>query len=189
MCARQRLRRGRSSHVQGGDLVQGRPPQPRVLEAGHGRHRADGRAPGAAHYREGLRACVRVPACTHWTHERAQVVQSRKVAAHIQAPQMRAKEIADVLLEGIAEVPVHAPDTAEGAPCATCACLRDQGYPDIFVNFANSDMVGHAMTDVKDFPGVVDAILELDTQLGRVVPAALKEGYVVIISADHGTLL
>eukprot|EP00823_Brevimastigomonas_motovehiculus_P000332 TRINITY_DN10427_c0_g1_i1.p1 TRINITY_DN10427_c0_g1~~TRINITY_DN10427_c0_g1_i1.p1 ORF type:complete len:617 (-),score=114.15 TRINITY_DN10427_c0_g1_i1:81-1931(-) len=91
------------------------------------------------------------------------VVRSRQVAAHIQAPQMRAKEITDVLLQGVKE-----------------------GVTDIFANYANSDMVGHAMTSPNWFPGVIQAILELDTQLGRLVPVALKEGYTVIITADHG---
>lgn len=91
------------------------------------------------------------------------IVRSRKVAAHIQAPQMRAKEIADLLLEGV-----------------------ESGVTDMFANFANSDMVGHAMTQVDLFDGVVEAVLELDRQLERLVPAALAKGYTVLITADHG---
>ena len=49
-----------------------------------------------------------------------------KVAAHIQAPQMRAREISDLLLQGI-----------------------EEGVGDVFANYANADMVGHAMTDPK----------------------------------------
>eukprot|EP00048_Salpingoeca_helianthica_P002236 m.55689 g.55689 ORF g.55689 m.55689 type:complete len:600 (+) comp11982_c2_seq1:46-1845(+) len=91
------------------------------------------------------------------------IVRSRKVAAHIQAPQMRAKEIADLLLEGV-----------------------ESGVTDMFANFANSDMVGHAMTQIDLFDGVVEAVLELDRQLERLVPAALAKGYTVLITADHG---
>eukprot|EP00047_Mylnosiga_fluctuans_P005017 m.237894 g.237894 ORF g.237894 m.237894 type:complete len:604 (+) comp13214_c0_seq1:2-1813(+) len=91
------------------------------------------------------------------------IVRSRKVAAHIQAPMMRAQEITDLLLEGV-----------------------EAGTPDIFANFANSDMVGHAMTQIESFDGVVEAILELDKQLGRLVPAAVAKGYTVLITADHG---
>eukprot|EP00899_Mesostigma_viride_P010167 jgi/Mesvir1/19151/Mv01174-RA.1 len=91
------------------------------------------------------------------------VVKSRKVAAHIQAPQMRAQEITEVLREGVRE-----------------------GVPDIFVNYANADMVGHAMTDAAWFDGVVEAILELDRCLGTLVPEALAAGYVVMITGDHG---
>lgn len=91
------------------------------------------------------------------------IVRSRKVAAHIQAPLMRAKEITDLLLEGV-----------------------EQGVADIFANYANADMVAHAMTQLENFDGVVTAILELDTQLGRLVPAALQKGYTVLITADHG---
>lgn len=91
------------------------------------------------------------------------VVQSRKVAAHIQAPQMRCKEICDAMLQGV-----------------------DEGVHDIFANFANADMVGHAMTDLGWMDGVVTAIKTLDEQLGRLVPYALSKGYTVIITADHG---
>ena len=55
----------------------------------------------------------------------------------------------------------------------------EQGVPDIFANYANADMVAHAMTQLDLFDGVVSAILELDTQLGRLVPAALAQGYTV----------
>jgi hypothetical protein len=96
----------------------------------------------------------------------------------------------------------------------------EEGVTDIFANFANSDMVGHAMTQLESFDGmhlmrvlnrhlldyslpflyfylslclprfispfvtnmhagVVQAILELDTQLARLVPVALAKGYTV----------
>jgi len=82
------------------------------------------------------------------------IVSSRKVAAHIQAPEMRAKEICELLVQGV-----------------------EEGVEDIFANFANADMVGHAMTDEKNIDGVVAGILELNTQLGRLVPLALKNGF------------
>lgn len=46
---------------------------------------------------------------------------------------MRAEEIADLLVQGVSE-----------------------GVVDIFANFANADMVAHAMTDSERFGDVVD---------------------------------
>ena len=42
------------------------------------------------------------------------------------------------------------------------------------------------MTQVEWLPDVATAILELDTQLARVVPAAMAAGYTVMITGDHG---
>jgi 2,3-bisphosphoglycerate-independent phosphoglycerate mutase len=88
------------------------------------------------------------------------MIESRKdVPTHDLAPKMRAKEIADATLEHIAK-----------------------GTDFIFVNFANSDMVGH--TANKD--AIVTAVEEVDLQLSRVVSAMLETGGVVLITSDHG---
>ncbi len=50
------------------------------------------------------------------------------------------------------------------------------------VNFANPDMVGH--TGVV--PAEIKAIEKVDDCLGRVVKAALKNGYILLVTADHG---
>lgn len=60
------------------------------------------------------------------------------------------------------------------------------GVQDIFANFANADMVAHAMTDASRFPDVVRGLLALDEALERVVDAALKHDYVVFVTGDHG---
>jgi len=91
------------------------------------------------------------------------VVYSRKVSAHVEAPQMRALEITDLLLDGVRK-----------------------GVTDMFTNYANADMVGHATTKAEWFDKTIEAILVLDEQLGRLVPEALKEGYTVMITGDHG---
>ncbi|MBI3012235.1 MAG: hypothetical protein HYY63_01265, partial [Elusimicrobia bacterium] len=91
------------------------------------------------------------------------VVESRKVGTHDQAPQMRAAEITEILLRGIGE-----------------------DVEDMFVNYANADMVGHATTKPKIFDKAVDAILTLDKELERLIPAALDSGYTILITADHG---
>ncbi|MDZ4667345.1 MAG: 2,3-bisphosphoglycerate-independent phosphoglycerate mutase [bacterium] len=50
------------------------------------------------------------------------------------------------------------------------------------VNFANTDMVGH--TGV--IPAEIKAIEKVDECLGRVVTAALKNNYSLLVTADHG---
>jgi len=88
------------------------------------------------------------------------MIESRKdVPTHDLAPKMRAKEIADAALQHIAK-----------------------GTDFIFVNFANSDMVGH--TANKE--AIIIAVEEVDAQLSRVVPAMLQSGGVALITADHG---
>lgn len=88
------------------------------------------------------------------------MIESRKdVPTHDLAPKMRAKEIADATLEQI-----------------------EKGTDFLFVNFANSDMVGH--TANKE--AIVIAIEEVDLQLSRVIPALLARGGVAFITSDHG---
>jgi 2,3-bisphosphoglycerate-independent phosphoglycerate mutase len=88
------------------------------------------------------------------------LIESRKdIQTHDQAPKMRAKEIADKVLESI-----------------------DKGTDFIFINFANADMVGHT----GNREALIIAIEEVDTQLKRVVEAALDKDGVVFITADHG---
>lgn len=52
----------------------------------------------------------------------------------------------------------------------------------ICVNFANPDMVGH--TGI--IPAEVKAIEKVDDCLGRVTEAALRQGYTLLVTADHG---
>jgi 2,3-bisphosphoglycerate-independent phosphoglycerate mutase len=107
------------------------------------------------------------------------IVESRKVSAHIEAPQMRASEIAD-LLEQVARCDVRRADVP------VCVQGVRDGVCDIFANFANADMVAHAMTDIARFPAVVEGISTLDDALGRVVRTALAADYVVFVTGDHG---
>jgi len=72
--------------------------------------------------------------------------------------------------------------SAEGVGDAVVAGLASTEYGFIVVNFANCDMVGH--TGV--IPAAVAATEAVDTQLGRIVAAALDAGGVVLVTADHG---
>ena len=88
------------------------------------------------------------------------LLNSRKdVSTHDQAPKMRAEGIADAAIDAI-----------------------NRGVEFIFINFANPDMVGHT----ANVPAIVEALEEVDLQLGRVVEALEKAGGVAFITADHG---
>ncbi len=88
------------------------------------------------------------------------LIESRKdVATHDQAPEMRAKEIAEKAVEQIAA-----------------------GNDFIVMNFANADMVGHT----ANVPAIITAVETVDSQLKRVVEAVTSHGGIAIITADHG---
>lgn len=88
------------------------------------------------------------------------MLASRKdVATHDLAPKMRAEGIADKAIEEI-----------------------ETGTNFIFINFANPDMVGHT----ANVPAIIEAVEEVDLQLGRVITALEKRGGIAFITADHG---
>ena len=55
-------------------------------------------------------------------------------------------------------------------------------YDVIILNWANGDMVGHT----GNIDAAVRAMETLDMQLARLVPAVLKLGGMMLITADHG---
>lgn len=95
-----------------------------------------------------------------YPREKHILIESRKdVKTHDESPKMRAKEIADKVIEEI-----------------------NAGDNFIFVNFANPDMVGHT----ANVPAIIEAIEETDLELKRVVEALTAKGGVAFITADHG---
>lgn len=71
------------------------------------------------------------------------------------------------------------------APALTAALLeriQSGAYDFIVVNYANGDMVGHSGI----LAAAIKAVEAVDGCLGRVVPAVLAQGGVVLITADHG---
>lgn len=88
------------------------------------------------------------------------LIPSPKVATYDLKPEMSAPEVADAL--------VNALDT--------------QKYDFVCLNFANGDMVGH--TGV--YAAIEQAVRTIDTCVEKVVEAAKRNGYEVIIIADHG---
>ncbi len=88
------------------------------------------------------------------------LVQSPKVATYDEKPEMSAYEVKDKLVQAI----------------------ETEKYDFIVVNFANCDMVGH--TGV--YAAIQKAVETLDNCLHDTVEAARRNGYEVIIIADHG---
>ncbi len=92
--------------------------------------------------------------------ESRMIVPSPKVATYDLQPEMSANGLADTLVPEI-----------------------EKGYADfICLNFANADMVGH--TGV--FSAVVKAVETVDACVEKVVTAALKMDYNILLTADHG---
>lgn len=92
--------------------------------------------------------------------ERDILIESRKdVKTHDEAPEMRAREIADKAIEEI-----------------------NGGTDFIFINFANPDMIGHT----GNIEAIKTALTFVDEQLRRVIAALDEKGGVAFITADHG---
>ena len=92
--------------------------------------------------------------------EKRILVPSPKVATYDLQPEMSAFEVTRAIVEEL--------NSGE----ADFVCL----------NFANGDMVGH--TGI--YEAIEKAIVTVDTCVGKVVDAARKNGYTVMIIADHG---
>ena len=93
-----------------------------------------------------------------YQHGKKILVPSPDVATFDLKPEMAAAEITDVLLDNLNKFDV------------------------IILNFANGDMVGHT----GNLKAAIKAMEFLDVQLSRFVPAVLKMGGAVLITADHG---
>ena len=88
------------------------------------------------------------------------LIPSPKVKTYDMQPEMSAPEVA----------------------AALCNDMDTQQHECIILNFANGDMVGH--TGV--YEAIRQAVVTIDICLDRVVKSAQKNGYEVIIIADHG---
>jgi 2,3-bisphosphoglycerate-independent phosphoglycerate mutase len=88
------------------------------------------------------------------------LVQSPKVATYDLQPEMSALIVADKLE----------------------AALDTQKYDFICLNYANGDMIGH--TGI--YEAISKAVKTIDAVVKQSVEAALKNGYEVVIIADHG---
>jgi 2,3-bisphosphoglycerate-independent phosphoglycerate mutase len=94
--------------------------------------------------------------------EDRKLIASPKVPTYDLQPEMS--------LPGVADEVVHAIESGQ--------------YQFIATNFANPDMVGH--TGVMG--AAVDAVKAVDEGLQKVVTSALENGWVLILTADHGNI-
>jgi 2,3-bisphosphoglycerate-independent phosphoglycerate mutase len=88
------------------------------------------------------------------------MISSPKVSTYDLKPEMSAFEVTEAIL----------PEIKKGE--ASFICL----------NYANADMVGH--TGIWE--AAIRAVETVDTCVGKVVTAALENGYTVFLTADHG---
>jgi len=88
------------------------------------------------------------------------LIPSPDVATYDLKPEMNAKQVTNAVINAI----------------------NTNRYAFLVVNFPNGDMVGHT----ANRKAIISAIETLDVQVRRIVNAAEKHGYSVIITADHG---
>ncbi|HEY4954727.1 MAG TPA: alkaline phosphatase family protein, partial [Gemmatimonadaceae bacterium] len=63
-----------------------------------------------------------------------------------------------------------------------CSAIESRSHDFILCNYANADMVGHS----GSIPATIHAVETVDVCLARVLAAAEKSGFRLLITADHG---
>ncbi len=92
--------------------------------------------------------------------EDREIIPSPQVATYDLKPEMSAPQVADRIITS----------------------LESGDYAFVLVNFANGDMVGHT----AKIPAILRAVETLDLQFHRVLQVAQRQGFKVILTADHG---
>lgn len=93
-------------------------------------------------------------------HEERNFVESDKIKAYDQKPEMHADDITEVVLEAL-----------------------DEGEKDfILLNFANCDLVGHT----GDLEAAKTAVEAVDRNIGRLAEKIEDTDYRMLVTADHG---
>ena len=92
--------------------------------------------------------------------EERKLIPSPKVATYDLKPEMSAHQVADSVLDALA----------------------NPEYAFIIVNFANTDMVGHTAVPAP----IIKAVETIDQETGRIVDAAIENDWSVVITSDHG---
>ena len=83
------------------------------------------------------------------------------------------------------KVPTYDKDpkmSAKGVAEKLCERIRDGKHEFLMNNFAPPDMVGH--TGV--YEAAVEGVAATDEAIGMVYETCKKEGYVLLVTADHG---
>ena len=93
-------------------------------------------------------------------HEERHFVESDKIKAYDQKPEMHADDITEVVLEAL-----------------------EKGEKDfILLNYANCDLVGHT----GDLEATIQAVETIDRNIGRLEEKIKDTEYSILITADHG---
>lgn len=96
------------------------------------------------------------------------LVDSPKCSNYAEKPEMSAYELTDKLID----ILLH-PLNERGA---------GGDFPFIALNYANPDLVGHS----GDLKATIQACKVIDECLSKLIPEALKAGYDILLTADHG---
>jgi len=94
-----------------------------------------------------------------YENETRVLIPSPQVKTYDMQPQMSAPEVGSAVVKAM-----------------------DEGIDFVVVNFANGDMVGHT----GNFEAAISAVEAVDHELGRIVEAAQKNGYSMVLTSDHG---
>lgn len=97
-----------------------------------------------------------------WQGEERILIPSPSVSKFDESPEMSAAEITENILEAI----------------------EKKEYDFILVNYANADMVGHTGNE----KACIEAVKSLDKAMSLIIPATLKAGGCLLITADHGNI-
>jgi 2,3-bisphosphoglycerate-independent phosphoglycerate mutase len=93
-------------------------------------------------------------------HEERRFVESDKIKAYDQKPEMHADDITDELVDAV----------------------ENEDFDFILINFPNGDLVGHT----GDLEASVKAVEKVDENVGRIVETAQENDYNVLLTSDHG---
>jgi 2,3-bisphosphoglycerate-independent phosphoglycerate mutase len=97
-----------------------------------------------------------------WPDEDRILIPSPSVSKFDESPEMSAAQITEKIL----------------------AALEQKKYDFVLVNYANADMVGHTGNE----KACVEAVQSLDKAMSIIIPAILKAGGCLFITADHGNI-
>jgi 2,3-bisphosphoglycerate-independent phosphoglycerate mutase len=93
-------------------------------------------------------------------NEERKFIESDKIKAYDQKPEMHAEEITGIVLDAL-----------------------EEGEKDfILLNYANCDLVGHT----GDLDAAKKAVETVDQQIGKLIEKTKQKDYALIITADHG---
>ena len=84
------------------------------------------------------------------------------VSSYASTPEMSASQVVDTVSENLA----------------------NPSYRMIIANIANVDVIGH----IEDQKAVIQAVEEVDRQLGKIVKECRSKGITLVVTSDHGTV-